>query len=81
MRSAQRRALDRRDNRGFSVRSRGWSHAFHNESDEPASLLLFFAPGAPREAYFEAHAEKAAGRRFSDEEWTDFCRRRDNYFI
>ena len=59
----------------------GGVHAFHNESDEPASMLLLFAPGAPREAYFEALAEKAAGRQFSDEEWMDLCRRHDNYFI
>jgi quercetin dioxygenase-like cupin family protein len=59
----------------------GGVHGFHNESDEPASMLLLFAPGAPREGYFEAIAEKAAGRRFSDEEWTDLCRRHDNYFI
>ena len=59
----------------------GGVHAFHNESGEPASMLLLFAPGAPREAYFEALAEKAAGRWFSDEEWRDLCRRHDNYFI
>ncbi|MGQ0810924.1 MAG: cupin domain-containing protein [Nitrospiraceae bacterium] len=59
----------------------GGIHGFHNESDEPASLLLLFAPGAPREAYFEALAGKAAGRHFSDEEWRDLCLRHDNYFI
>jgi mannose-6-phosphate isomerase-like protein (cupin superfamily) len=59
----------------------GGMHAFHNESDEPASLLLLFAPGAPREAYFEALAERAAGRRFSDVEWRDLCIRHDNYFL
>lgn len=59
----------------------GGIHAFHNESDEPAAMLLLFAPGAPREGYFEAIAEKAAGRQFSDEEWLDVCRRHDNYFI
>ncbi len=59
----------------------GGIHGFHNESDEPGSMLLLFAPGAPREAYFEAIAEKAAGRQFSDEEWTDLCRRHDNYFL
>src|SRR5688500_20164767 len=53
----------------------GGIHGFHNESDEPASMLLLFAPGAPREGYFEALAEKAAGRRFSDEEWKDICLR------
>jgi mannose-6-phosphate isomerase-like protein (cupin superfamily) len=59
----------------------GGIHAFHNESDEPAAMLLLFAPGAPREGYFEALAEKAAGRQFSDEEWKDICVRHDNYFI
>jgi len=59
----------------------GGVHAFQNESDEPASMLLLFAPGAPREAYFEALAEKAARRKFSEEEWLDLCRRHDNYFI
>jgi len=44
-------------------------------------MLLLFAPGAPREAYFEALAEKVAGRQFSDEEWGDLCLRHDNYFI
>jgi mannose-6-phosphate isomerase-like protein (cupin superfamily) len=59
----------------------GGLHAFHNESDEPASMLILFAPGAPREAYFEALAEKAAGRQFSDDEWKDICLRHDNHFI
>jgi mannose-6-phosphate isomerase-like protein (cupin superfamily) len=31
----------------------GGVHAFRNESGEPASMLLHFSPGAPREAYFE----------------------------
>ena len=31
-------------------------------------MLLLFTPGAPREEYFEALAEKASGRQFSDEE-------------
>ena len=31
----------------------GGVHAFRNESGEPASMLLLFAPGAPREGYFE----------------------------
>lgn len=59
----------------------GGVHAFQNESDEPASMLLLFAPGAPREAYFEALAQKAAGRQFSDEEWRELCLRHDNYFV
>jgi quercetin dioxygenase-like cupin family protein len=31
----------------------GGVHAFRNESGEPASMLIHFAPGAPREGYFE----------------------------
>lgn len=41
----------------------GGVHAFRNESGAPASMLLLFAPGAPREPYFEALAEAAAGKR------------------
>lgn len=37
-------------------------------------------PIVPREAYFEALAEIAAGRQLSDKEWTDLCIRHDNYF-
>jgi mannose-6-phosphate isomerase-like protein (cupin superfamily) len=59
----------------------GGVHAFHNESDESASMLLLFAPGAPREAYFESLAENAAGCPFSEEEWKDLCRRHDNFFL
>lgn len=65
----------------FLYAPKGGVHAFHNESDEPASMLLLFALGAPREAFFEALAEKAAGRRFSDEEWNDICRSHDSYFV
>jgi hypothetical protein len=66
---------------GVQGTRREFVHGFHNESSEPASMLIVFAPGAPREAYFEALAEKGAGRRFSDEEWKDLCRRHDNYCL
>lgn len=57
-------------------------HAFRNTSGKPASLLLLFTPGAPREAYFEELAEIAAsGRRLSDEEWTDLYLRHDQYMV
>ena len=59
----------------------GGVHAFHNGSDEAASMLILFAPGAPREAYFEALAQKAAGRQFSDEEWRELCLGHDNHFV
>jgi mannose-6-phosphate isomerase-like protein (cupin superfamily) len=59
----------------------GGIHGFRNISGEPSSMLILFAPGAPREGYFEAIAEMAAGRQFSDEEWAEICIRHDNYFI
>jgi mannose-6-phosphate isomerase-like protein (cupin superfamily) len=59
----------------------GGVHGFRNASLDPASMLILFAPGAPREAYFEVLAEVAAGRQFSPEEWQEFCRRHDNYFV
>ena len=37
----------------------GGLHGFGNESGEPASMLIQFAPGAPRERYFESLAEHA----------------------
>jgi mannose-6-phosphate isomerase-like protein (cupin superfamily) len=59
----------------------GGVHGFRNESAAPASMLILFAPGAPREGYFEAIAERVAGRPYSDEEWTALCERHDNYFL
>lgn len=58
----------------------GGVHAFRNDSGEPASMLLLFAPGAPREAYFAELAEIAAsGRRLSGPEWTGLYARHDQY--
>ena len=59
----------------------GGIHAFHNDTDEPASMLIVFAPGIEREPYFEALAEIAAGRQLSEEEWANVCVKYDNYFI
>ena len=60
----------------------GGIHAFRNESGEPASMLLLFTPGAPREAYFEGLAEIAAsGREPSAEEMTEFYRRHDQFMV
>lgn len=59
---------------------RGGVHAFHNESDAAASMLILFAPGAPRERYFTELAELAAsGRTLSDAERTEFLARHDQY--
>jgi mannose-6-phosphate isomerase-like protein (cupin superfamily) len=38
----------------------GGLHAFRNESGEKASMLILFAPGAPREKYFEGLLEGKA---------------------
>jgi len=60
----------------------GGVHGFRHESGEPASMLILFSPGAPREGYFEALAEiSATGRRLSDEEWTDLYLRHDTYML
>lgn len=57
-------------------------HAFRNESGEPASMLILFTPGAPREGYFEGLAEMAtSGREYTDEERAEFFLRHDNHFI
>lgn len=58
----------------------GGIHAFRNESDEAAAMLILFAPGAPRENYFKELAEVAdSGRELSHEEWIDLFTRHDQY--
>ena len=59
----------------------GGIHGFRNESGESASMLILFAPGAPRVAYFQALAEIAAGHQLSDEERTELNLRHDSYFL
>ncbi|MFB4281949.1 MULTISPECIES: cupin domain-containing protein [unclassified Nonomuraea] len=60
----------------------GGVHAFRNESGEPASMLILFTPGAPREAYFEELAEIATtGRQLTPEEWTELYLRHDQYMV
>ena len=58
----------------------GGLHAFRNESGEPASMLILFAPGAPREDYFETTARMAGGLVLSDEEKAAFYLRHDTYW-
>ncbi|SEF56527.1 Cupin domain protein [Nonomuraea solani] len=60
----------------------GGVHAFRNESGEPATMLILFTPGAPREAYFEELAEIAGtGRQLTPEEWTELYLRHDQYMV
>ena len=56
----------------------GGLHAFHNASAEPASMPRPFAPGAPREPYFEGLADLGT---MSEEERQDFFLRHDNYWV
>jgi hypothetical protein len=59
----------------------GGIHAFRNESGEPASMLILFAPGAPRESYFETLAEVGkTGRTLTPGEWEEFYLRHDTYW-
>jgi uncharacterized RmlC-like cupin family protein len=60
----------------------GGLHGFRNESGEPASMLILFAPGAPREAYFEGLFEMGAGRwKPSHEELQAFFEEHDNIYV
>ena len=56
----------------------GGVHAFRNEADEPTSFLILFAPGAPREAYFEGMAQLAD---LTDEERAEWFIKNDNFFV
>ena len=60
----------------------GGLHGFRNESGEPASLLILFVPGAPREAYFEGLVELAEGRWTpSHDELQEFLEKHDNIYV
>ncbi|MFD4638954.1 cupin domain-containing protein [Lentzea sp. NPDC058436] len=53
----------------------GGLHAFRNDSDAPAEMLLLFTPGAPREEYFEKLGEIAK------DDLTAFRVKHDSYFV
>ena len=57
----------------------GGIHGFRNESGERASMLILFAPGAPREEYFETLA--AGITTMTEEERLEFYLRHDNIWI
>ena len=56
----------------------GGIHGFRNEADEPTSLLMVFAPGAPREAYFEGMAQLAE---LTDAERAEWFVKNDNIWV
>ncbi|KUH98132.1 cupin domain-containing protein [Mycobacterium sp. IS-3022] len=56
----------------------GGVHGFRNEADEPASLLMLFAPGAPREAYFEGFSQLGE---LTDDERREWFIKHDNHWV
>ena len=66
----------------FDYVPEGGVHGFRNESGEPVSLLILFAPGAPREAYFERLVEIAEGRwNPNPDELQAFLEQHDNIYV
>jgi mannose-6-phosphate isomerase-like protein (cupin superfamily) len=60
----------------------GGIHGFRNESGAPASMLILFTPGAPREGYFEGLAAVAnGGERPGEQELAEFYLRHDNHWL
>ena len=60
----------------------GGVHAFANEADDEAAMLILFSPGAPRERYFEELAEIGnSGHQLSPEEWTELYARHDQFMV
>jgi mannose-6-phosphate isomerase-like protein (cupin superfamily) len=58
------------------------AHGFRNDSGAPASMLILFAPGAPRERYFSELAERiASGQAFSAEDKAEFMARHDQFEV
>jgi mannose-6-phosphate isomerase-like protein (cupin superfamily) len=59
----------------------GGVHGFRNRTAEPATMLLLFAPGAPREDYFETLAAVGDGLTMTDDERAAFMLRHDTFWI
>ena len=60
----------------------GGIHAFRNDGDAMARMLILFAPGIARERFFTEIAElHESGRSLSSEEWTEFYARHDQYMV
>ncbi|MEX0626026.1 MAG: cupin domain-containing protein [Chloroflexota bacterium] len=61
---------------------KGGIHAFKADSDEPASMLILFAPGKARERYFRETEEiRTSGRKLTDRQWTELYARHDQYMV
>ncbi|HET9757260.1 MAG TPA: cupin domain-containing protein [Candidatus Limnocylindrales bacterium] len=59
----------------------GGIHGFRNESGQDASMLILFAPGAPREDYFETLARVSEGLTMADDERAAFMLRHDTFWV
>jgi mannose-6-phosphate isomerase-like protein (cupin superfamily) len=60
----------------------GGIHGFRNESGAPASMLILFAPGAPRQGHFEGLAATANGGEVpSEQELAECYLRHDNHWL
>jgi mannose-6-phosphate isomerase-like protein (cupin superfamily) len=59
----------------------GGIHGFRNVSGEDASMLILFAPGAPREDYFETLARVSSGEALTDDERAAFMLRHDTFWV
>ncbi len=59
----------------------GGIHAFRNESGAPASMLIHFSPGAPRESYFEEGARLGEGGQATPEQWAELYARHDQVMV
>jgi len=56
----------------------GGTHGWRNESDEPASMLVLFAPGVPRNHFFEGLAQLGE---LTDDERREWFACHDNVFV
>jgi quercetin dioxygenase-like cupin family protein len=66
----------------FLYVAEGGVHGFRNDSDAAASMLILFAPGPPRERYFEELAQVFdGGRVLTEAEWTELWARHDQYAV
>ncbi len=60
----------------------GGIHGFRNDSPAPASMLILFAPGIAREAYFEELAEIGwSGRTMTKADWDELYARHDQVMV
>jgi len=59
----------------------GGIHGFRNDSGAFASMLIHFAPGAPREGYFEGNARMAREGRLPPDELERFYAEHDNVWL